>query len=271
MRSLKNTGTTVHWKAVPPDGVTVTPVEGDITVPPGGTGTASVRLVAGAGTAEGFTSVPLTLTGPDGTALPRTVFDVVVGTPGSVLWNRNNNGISPDIANPTGDFDGGGVSYFAKALSDVGVRPGGKVKAGDLTFTWPNVGSGDLDNIVAGSPGRIINVNQSSGTRLSLLGAAGNSSTTGTLTLTFSDGTVQKERIGFSDWTLGGGRQQPQYDNTVAVTTAYRITADGRDEVDTHVFATAPITLPSGKRLVSVTLPEKVEGGAMHIFAVATA
>ncbi|WP_307783565.1 GH92 family glycosyl hydrolase [Streptomyces spinoverrucosus] len=270
VRSLKDTGTTVHWKAVPPDGVTVTPVEGDITVPPRGTGTASVRLAAAAGTTEGFTSVPLTLTGQDGTALPRTVLDVVAGNPGSVLWNLNNNGISPDVANPTGDFDGGGVSYSAKALADAGVRPGGKVTAGDFTFTWPDVGPGDLDNIVAGSPRQTLNVNQGSGTRLSLLGAASNGSATGTLTLTFSDGTVQKERIGFSDWTLGGGRQQPEHDNTVAVTTAYRIGADGRDEVDTHVFATAPITLPSGKRLVSVTLPEKAEGGAMHIFAVAT-
>jgi hypothetical protein len=41
--------------------------------------------------------------------------------------------------------------------------------------------------------------------------------------------------------------------------------------VGTDVFATAPITLQSGKQLKSVTLPATVQGGDMHLFAIATA
>lgn len=271
VQTLKDTGTTVHWKAAPPDGVTVTPAEGDLTVPAGGTGTATVQLTAATGTQEGFTSVPLALTDPDGAALPSTVLGVVVATPDSMLWNLNNNGVSADDSDPTGNFDGGGVSYSGTALADAGVTPGGQVKAGDFGFTWPKVNPGDPDNVVAGSPGQTIDITQGNGTRLSLLGSASNGSATGTLTLTFSDGTVQQEAIGFSDWTLGGGRQQPSYGNTVAVTTPYRVDSGGKEEIDTDVFATSPITLPSDKQLVSVTLPETVTGGGMHIFAVATA
>jgi predicted alpha-1,2-mannosidase len=274
VQTLADIGTTVHWTASPPDGITVTPAGGDIAVPANGTGTGRLSVSAAAGTQPGFYSVPLTLTASDGTALPKTSLSVVVAAPGSVLWYLNNNGVSADDDNPAANFDGGGYSYSAKALAAAGVTPGGTVSSGDFRFTWSKVNPGDPDNIVAGGGGQVLDVSAGSegDTRLSLLGSAANGASSGTVTLTYTDGTTQRETVGFSDWTLGGGNQQPSYGNVIAVRTPYRdISGGGSQKLDTDVFATAPITLLSGKQLKSVTLPDTTDGGTMHVFAVATA
>ncbi len=49
----------------------------------------------------------------------------------------------------------------------------------------------------------------------------------------------------------------------------YRNASGGMEQVFTCVFATAPVAL-SGKPIASVTLPGSVNGGDMHVFAVAT-
>lgn len=109
-------------------------------------------------------------------------------------------------------------------------------------------------------------------TKLSLLGSAAEGSASGQVTLTYTDGTTQQAEIGFSDWTLGGGTQNPSFGNTVAVHTTYRdVQGGGKDPVGTEIFATAPITLQAGKQLASVTLPSATDGGVIHVFAVATA
>jgi hypothetical protein len=273
VRTLKDTGTTVHWTASPPDGITLSASEGNLAVPAGGSGTGALSVSAAAGTEPGFYSIPLKLTDSDGISLPKASLAVTIGTPGSVLWNLNNKGVSADDASPAANFDGGGYSYSAKALAAAGATPGGTVSSGGFHFTWPKVNPGDPDNIAVGG-GQVLDVSHGSAdaTRFSLLGSASNGAAAGTATLTYTDGSTQEEQIGFSDWTLGGGGQQPSYGNTVALRTAYRdIAGGGAQSVDTDVFATAPITLASGKQLRSVTLPESVKGGTMHVFAVATA
>ncbi|MGC4746647.1 hypothetical protein ACLQ28_13430 [Micromonospora sp. DT201] len=79
--------------------------------------------------------------------------------------------------------------------------------------------------------------------------------------------------IGFSDWTLGGGGDQPSFGNVTAVHTTYRDKmGSGIDPVATYVFATAPIDLQPGKQLASLTLPAAAQGDAVpHLFGVATA
>jgi hypothetical protein len=41
------------------------------------------------------------------------------------------------------------------------------------------------------------------------------------------------------------------------------------DTVNTYVFATTPVSLPSGKTVKSVTLPSSVSAGQLHVFAIA--
>lgn len=195
----------------------------------------------------------MTLTSAAGTELPKT---------------------SADDENPRADFDGEGWSYSAEALAAAGAEPGGTVSSGGFDFGWPEVEAGDPDNIeVVGAGPQMLNAASGEGdTKLAFLGSAAEGKASGTVTLTYTDGTTQQAGIGFSDWTLGGGSQQPSYGNTVAVHTEYRdVRGGGKDPVGTEVFATAPISLQAGKRLASMTLPATTDGGIIHVFAVAAA
>lgn len=275
VRSLHDGDSTLHWTASPPDGLTVTPSQGDVAVPGagGGTGTTTFTVTAAAGDGNGFRTVPLTLRDDSGNAVTKAALAVTVAPRGSVPWYLDNNGISADDSAPTADFDGGGVSYSARALADQGVTPGSTVTSGGFAFTWPKVNPGDPDNIVVGGGDQVLDLSASppGATKLALLGSASNGPSTGTLTLTYTDGSTEQATVGFSDWTLGGGAQKPSYGNTVAARTAYRLSSGGADDVDTYVFATAPIPLAAGKRLASVTLPSSTSGGRMHVFGLTTA
>jgi predicted alpha-1,2-mannosidase len=283
LSTLRDKEVGVHWTAAPPAGIALQPAAGDVTVPKAGTAGVKLTVSVAADTKAGVYAVPLTLTAPGsgdvfgGAAAPpppKTWLSVTVGVKGSVTWYVNNSGISADDQNPTANFDGGGWSYSAKALAGAGAVPGGTVSAGGFAFTWPQVSPGAPDNIVVGGGDQILDVSATSAgaTRLSLLGSAAFGSSSGTVTLTYTDGTTEQASVGFSDWTLGGGSEQPSFGNVVAVHTTYRDVMDGTtDPVGTDVFATAPIALQSGKQLATVTLPATTTGGDMHLFAVATA
>ncbi|MCA1219418.1 GH92 family glycosyl hydrolase [Streptomyces sp. 8L] len=274
-QTLDDKATTVRWTATPPAGLTVTPSQGSLAVPAGGSADAKVSVSASSGTKPGFYTVPVAFTAK-GRTLQSASVSVTVAPQNSVLWNLNSRGISDDT-NPTANFDGEGWSYSAQALADAGAAPGGTVSANGFDFTWPDVKTGDPDNIQvtpgAPAPGQAVSVTPVSGaTKLSLLGSAAEGSAEGTVTLTYTDGTTQQADVGFSDWTLSGGADQPSFGNTVALKTTYRdVQGSTADPVGTDIFATAPIALQAGKQLASVTLPSAVSGGVMHVFAVATA
>jgi predicted alpha-1,2-mannosidase len=274
LSTLRDERTTVRWSAAAPDGITVSPASGQATLAAGGTASVPLSVSASAGAKAGVYAVPLTASTPNGGTAPTTWLQVTVGVRGTITWYVNNAGISADDTNPAANFDGGGWSYSAKALAAAGVTPGGTISSGGFDFTWPQVTPGAPDNIQVGGGDQVLDVSATSAghTRLSLLGSASDGPSTGTVTLTYTDGTTQQAEIGFSDWTLGGGSQQPSFGNTVAVHTTYRDVMGGSvDPVGTEVFATAPITLQDGKQLASVTLPATTDGGDMHVFAVATA
>ena len=274
LSTLRDEKTTVRWSAAAPAGVTVTPASGQATLDAGGSASVPLSVSASADAKAGVYAVPLTLSTPNGGTAPKAWLSVTVGVRGTITWYVNNAGISADDTNPAANFDGGGWSYSAKALAAAGAVPGGTISSGGFDFTWPQVTPGAPDNIQVGGGDQVLDVSATSSghTKLSLLGSASDGSSTGTVTLTYTDGTTQQAQIGFSDWTLGGGSQQPSFGNTVAVHTTYRDVMGGSvDPVGTEVFATAPITLQDGKQLASVTLPASTDGGDMHVFAVATA
>ncbi|WP_212915059.1 GH92 family glycosyl hydrolase [Streptomyces sp. TS71-3] len=272
VQSLQQSPATVHWTANAPDGITLTPSEGDIAVPAGGSATAQVSVTAPAGTKPGFFTVPLSLTS-GGTTLPKTSLAVTLAPRNSMVWNLNSNGISADDTSPRANFDGEGWSYSSPALAAAGAEPGGTVSSGGFDFTWPGVHPGDPDNVEVVGGGQVLDVRAGSegATQLSFLGSAAEGNASGTITLTYTDGTTQQATLGFSDWTLGGGTQQPAFGNTVALHTEYRdASGGGKDPVGTEIFRTAPISLKAGARLASVTLPDTTDGGVLHVFSVAT-
>ena len=179
----------------------------------------------------------------------------------------NNAGISDDTAQAAANLDGSGNSYSAEALAKAGLTPGSAVTAGGLTFTWPGAASGSPDNYTAN--GQLLPLTGSG--QISFLGSATNGPSTGTATVTYTDGTTQAVPITLSDWTLNGGTATASSGNTTVATATYRNKAGGTSQtINTYVFATAPITLAAGKFVQSVTLPSKASSGALHIFAVAT-
>lgn len=273
VQTLQDTSETVRWEATAPDGLTVTPASGRIAVPGAGSASATFSVAAGAGTKPGFYSVPVTLKSASGAELPKTSLSVTVAPKDSLLWNLNNHGVSTEDSGADGNFDGEGFSYSAKALAAGGAKPGSTVSSGGFDFTWPDTGPGDPDNIEVTGGGQVLAVPAAPGaTKLSLLGSAAEGTASGTATLTYTDGTTQQADIGFSDWTLAAGADEPSFGNTIAVHTDYRLATGGeKDPVGAEIFATAPVPLQAGKQLASVTLPKTTDGGVLHVFAAATA
>jgi len=183
----------------------------------------------------------------------------------SLSSTTNNAGISADSAPGAANFDGYGYSYSAQALQAAGFSQGQSVTVNGVAFQWPPAAPGTPDNVLA--QGQTVSLaTPTAGTTLAVLGAASNGPSTGTGTITYSDGSTQSFSLGFSDWTLNGGAAQPLPGNTVAATLSYRNNGGGKQVTQTHVFYTA-ITLQAGKAVASVTLPTLVTQGHLHVFA----
>jgi hypothetical protein len=261
----------VQWAAAPPadSGITVTPASGSASVAPGGAASASLTVSASAGAAPGTMAVPVSVTGvtAGGTTLlsPGAAVQVTIPYP-SLVAAFDNVGITDDADPAPGNFDGYGNSFSATALAAVGLTPGGPVTADGVTFTWPDVPSGEPDNVVAS--GQIIALT-ASGSTLGFLGVADNGTASGTGTVTYADGTTQSFTIEYQNWITA---TPVNGDVLVATTTYFNRTTKGAARTPSVFAATVPLT--SGKTVASVTLPD-VSGTAvststvsMHIFAV---
>ncbi|TCC62404.1 glycoside hydrolase family 92 protein [Kribbella pittospori] len=262
---LSGTPQDVSYTVTTPTGLSASPASGTFQV--GQDGSAPVTITAAAGTPNGRYPVTVSMKAADGTPLPQVGFTVVVGQPNSFFVLREGVAISDDTGDHTeADFDGGGVSYSRQALATAGLTPGGVGTVEGLSFTWPDVPTGDPDNVPA--DGQLLNLDLPAGTtKLSFVGTAVNGNQEGAATLNYSDGTTSQLDLSFSDWTLGGGGDTVHFGNVIVATTPYRNeSGGGRDNVTTHIFATAPVTLT--KIPVSITLPENRD---LRIFTLATA
>jgi predicted alpha-1,2-mannosidase len=261
-------GAKVQWTAPAPPGISLVPPGGEIDVPPGAKAGRSVAVRVEPGTPETTYRIAVSFTGPGGVQLQGATLQVLVAQPGSLHAAFDNVGISPDNAMSVANFDNVGFSYSANALSNAGVRPGQPVTVDGLAHAWPITEVGEPDNVVAA--GQTINVAAPAGAaKLALLGSAANGTASGTLTITYTDGTTKQADIGFSDWTLGGGGGTPSFGNRIAAASQYRNSTNGTSQgISAYVFATAPIELDAAKQIKSVTLPSQVAGGTLHVFAV---
>ncbi|MBB5955338.1 putative alpha-1,2-mannosidase [Saccharothrix tamanrassetensis] len=254
-------GGKVTWNAQPPNGITLTPVQGEITVPAGEKVGQRVQVDVAPTAAEQTHRIPIAFSNGQ-----RSTISVLVADPGSLRAAFNNVGTSPDDNQAIGNFDGQGWSYSREALGEEGLLPGATVTQDGITYTWPKSPVGEPDN--ATSTGQTVTVD-ATGTKLGLLGSGGGGKASGTLTVTYADGTTQTADVGFSDWALGGNSSTPpSFGNRVVAETAYRNNAGGTpQELAVFVFATAPIALQP-KQVRSVTLPASVTGGTFHVFAI---
>ncbi|GHE15368.1 GH92 family glycosyl hydrolase [Streptomyces alanosinicus] len=270
LTNLGGKDVTVDWKATAPSGVTLDPASGSVTVPASGSAKAIFHVTAGAN--EGTFPVTLALTDHNsGAALSGTALRVAVAKAGELWPYDTNEGVYPDGTSFSGGFDGGGWAFSQNALSAAGVTSGSTLTVDGVSYTWPTVTSGHLDNLeMAGQT--VPMPAGTSGASLGLLGTAANAPTdgsgvSGTVTVTYTDGTTSKATVGFSDWTLNAGSSKPMTGDTTAVTTGYRNTGSGdRDGVKTYVFATK-VPLDASKHVASITLPVTGSTGTDHLFA----
>ncbi|MFD8646678.1 lectin [Streptomyces mirabilis] len=270
LTNLGGKAVTVDWKATTPSGITLDTASGSVPVPASGSAEAKVHVTAG--TSEGTFPVTFALTDHStGAALSGATLRVAVAKAGALWPYATNKGIYPDGTSYSGGFDGGGWAFSQNALSAAGVTSGSTLTVDGVSYTWPSVTSGQLDNLeMAGQT--IPMPAGTSGASLGLLGSAANAPTdgsgvSGTVTVTYTDGTTSQATVGFSDWTLNGGSSKPLAGDTTAVTTAYRNTGSGgRDNVKTYVFATK-VPLDASKQVASITLPVTGSTGTDHLFA----
>jgi hypothetical protein len=138
-----------------------------------------------------------------------------------------------------------------------------------VTYTWPDEQPGTLDSIW--SAGQTIPLSLPAGsTTIGLLGSAidaPSGGVTGTLTVTYTDGSTQAIPITFADWTLGGGADQLPPEDTIAASIGYRNLISGQSQaVTTYIYSTSG-SLESGKTVASVTLPAE-SAGDIGVFAI---
>ena len=176
----------------------------------------------------------------------------------------NNAGVSNDSTPQAANYDTIGSSYSAQALQTAGITPGKSIISHNFTFIWPNANAGTNDNYLAqGQQIAITPVKQAD--HLALLGSATNGASSGTATITYTDGSTQTFTLGLTDWAVGS----PSFGNTVVATMSYRNSGKGRQAIPVYLFSSS-VALQAGKTIKTVTLPKTVTGGQLHVFAITT-
>jgi hypothetical protein len=176
----------------------------------------------------------------------------------------NNSAVTSDDNRGTANLDGAGASYSAQALAAVGVTPGAPLVHNGLTFTWPDAGPGQRDNVVAS--GQTIDFT-GSGSTLGFLGTSAWGASSGSGTITYTDGSTQPFTIAFGDWANG----TPPAGGDVAIRAAYGNLPGNRTPWQATVDY-FPVTLDPSKTVASVTMPQgnpQPQGGipSLHVFA----
>ena len=183
----------------------------------------------------------------------------------------NNIGISEDGDTGSANFDGAGNSYSTEALRAVGLNAGDNAfdPTRVVAFTWPNVSPSTLDNYQTN--GQVIPITPAPNAQImAFLGSSTSGPSSGTATITYTDGSTQAFTLGFDDWTLNGGTTTNlSFGDAISYTSAYRNNAGGKENVTTYIFYSS-VNVQAGKTIQSVTLPSNVNQGALHVFTITT-
>jgi hypothetical protein len=236
-----------------------------------------------------------------GTTLSNTSWATHELAIGSTYAPYDNVGMANDGQTSTVSFDGGGGagnSYSAQAMANAAINPSATSACpwaacapGVAGGQWLITGGGDVFTMAPFTPGTVNNWQaagqnvpapvDSNGTfadHIAFLGAGTQSpstGSTGTATITYTDGHTQQVPIVLSDWTLNSNTFTPAGGNTIMATGAYRDGPTGApDQHSTYLFATVDTQLrdngqtlqAAGQQIASITLPSNSN---LHIFAIA--
>jgi len=175
----------------------------------------------------------------------------------------DNVGITDAATAAAGDLDGTGDSFPASGLAADGLAPGAVLPHDAIRLTWPDVRPGQPDNVLA--DGQAIALS-GSGTTLGVVAASTGGDTSGTLTVTYTDGSTASSAIKVANWvdtgggplaTAGGWNSATGGAGTLPVSLSYlSVPLDPAKTV-------ASVTLPSVGTALGHTTP------ALHVFDLA--
>jgi hypothetical protein len=232
------------------------------------TWTVTVPADAASGTAQLYQAAVFGVPGSSGsTAYEDTTATTVLSVPfPSVAAAFGNTGISDDTDTGAANIDGDGSSFSAQALASAGVTPGASLSYDGITFTWPDVAAGQPDNVVGS--GQTIDLS-GSGTTLGLLDTSVYGDSSGTGTITYTDGSTQGFSLDVPNWY----ETAPAGSNAVIVAPYRNRPGNTQDHTVVNVFEQS-IPLQAGKTVEAVTLPDisasVVQGSpSLHVFAIA--
>jgi len=263
------------WQVAAPAGLTVTPATGSVVLPPGQAATETLTVSA---TSAGLNvELDVALTTTEGAAVDNGDAFIDVLTPyASLAQAFNNIGTTSDSAPTAGNFDGAGNSFSAQALAAAGIAPGETISHDGAAFTWPSVAAGTADNVQVA--GQTVDLG-GSGSGLAFLLSGTHGTSTGTGTITYTDGTTQSFTLVADNWTVApvgatGPFSGNGGDDILAVSAHWNPTNSPNGDYQVAVFGyTVPIN--PAKTVASVTLPATLGGGdgsglqTAHIFAMA--
>jgi beta-glucosidase len=182
--------------------------------------------------------------------------------------SSGNAGVSADATPGGANFDGGGRSFSREALSAAGISAGSTFTAAGVTHTWPGASAGAPNNTLAN--GQTVAV-RGAGPKLSVVGASAVGTTSGPMTIRYTDGTRQTVTLALADWWANTPAPGPA-NSIVATLPRYNMTGCSCTG-NVSLYAATYDLLP-GKVVDSVTLPT-ISGAigastpAMHVFSVA--
>ncbi|MEV8146025.1 NPCBM/NEW2 domain-containing protein [Specibacter sp. NPDC078709] len=262
--------TAVVITPVVPEGWTVSNTKGATvaSVAPGATVQATFDLIPGASSEAGLQSVGAKATYKDskGTGQEVSGSNQMYVAYGSLAGAFNNISVTTangSFADKLGNFDGGGASFSADQLKnaplpDTGVTPGSTVTvdaglATEVNYTWPEAGA-DKNNAVSLN-GQTVALS-GSGTDLAVLGSsAAGAGVSPEFTITYTDGTVQKQSLYYPNWLPQGDTKGAK----VAIKTMGRNSTGQENNPEYtstgYQIYSATLRLLPAKKLASVQLP----------------
>jgi beta-galactosidase GanA len=190
----------------------------------------------------------------------------------------DNVGVTDDADPGPSAFDAVGSGLSAQAAAAVGLTPGGSLVHDGLTFAWPNVPAGQNDNTLAS--GQIVTVS-GSGSALAFVGGSEGSTTGGSGTIYYTNGSTQPYTLRFGDFFFMDNLPPG---NEIAVKFPYLNSATGgcfqgvaygtRCSHEVGLYYAA-VPLDPARTVAAVSLPDVADtvgtpGGrvnAMHLFA----
>ncbi len=183
----------------------------------------------------------------------------------------NFNGFNSVGTTVDGTPSGGALEFSNNTLSRnllaaAGTGPGKTLVWDGIEFPWAPAEPLSADHWIPW--GQIIDMGGVHAKRISFLGLATNGPSQGTAIVNYSDGTKLEVPIYLTDWTPSGS---PGGENTAVVKMPYRNNSSGDPSTvsnQVQIFATAPAALDPVKAIDSVTLPNDVKAGIMHLFAI---